>query len=540
MTLSKKSRKPGATAQAASHAHHDGAHHAEHHVHSEHRHSVSEAPAHHHAAPHHAAAEVPAPAPVSLASAAEILASTPVPTADLSALKPAAPAPVAAPLTAAAPLPKKNPLLQNFTPDDSVDSKKQFFRLMAEKIKEERLSAASAVPATEAEDHETAEAGAEPEEEPVLPNRSVGLYRKIAVRFLLLALVLVACVFYFSFTKLTISVKPNLESVNDTLMVDIYGGSQPLQSGKALRGQITRIDAEESGAYPASGEKSDQALVTGQVKLINNSAKNQPLVATTRLLSSDNKLFRLKNTVNVPAGGSIMAEVYADRPGTEMAIAASKFTIPGLWEGLQDKIYAESDAAFSTASGTKKIITQADIDAARNDLSKILAEKMQARASAPSSGKQVLAEVDPKTAQTEMSDKPGDQKDNFNIKVKNIATLVSFDTAEIKNLIRSQFASASGSGKILGDIADSDLSYSFDSYNAAENIATIKVAFNGRAASNKFDAIDRSKIVNLNQSQLEDYLKNIKEISSFNLEFFPSFIKKAPNLADRITIVVQP
>jgi hypothetical protein len=437
----------------------------------------------------------------------------------------------------AAPGSKINPATENFAVEDSLDSKKQFFQLMAEKIKEENRNSAAAASASAPQGKASLSDDSAPAGEPATPHRSVGLYRKLAIRFLLLAIVLAACVFYFSFTKLTIYVKPSLEPVNDTLMIDVYGGTQPLQSGKAIRGQITHVDMEESGVYPATGVASNQTLPVSSVKLTNTTSKNQPLVATTRLLTADNRLFRLKNTVNIPAGGSVVAEIYADKAGDAIT-GATRFTIPGLKADMQTKIYADSIAGAPAAATGGKVITASDISNAKDALNKIMSEKVQANASAQSAGKQVLAVVDPTSAQIEMTAKVNDQKDNFDIKIKNIATFISFDTSEIKHFVQAQFASSSD--KVLSDINDSDLSYSLDSYNATDNIATVKVNFSGRLSSSQFNAIDRSKIVNLNESQLNDYLATIKEVASFQLEFFPSFIKKAPNLADRIQIVVRP
>jgi hypothetical protein len=188
-------------------------------------------------------------------------------------------------------------------------------------------------------------------------------------------LVLLAVVFYFSFVKLDIVLIPAQERLSDGFTFNIYSSKEESSfPNNSLVGAVEQIEIAESNTYSASGTEKIGEEVTGKVLIINNYNKNQPLVATTRLLSADGKLFRIKNTINVPAGGSQEAEIYADEPSSAMAIGPAKFTIPGLWAGLQDKIYGESKEKFVYGEQQKKYIQQEDIDQAVKDLKRSLLE----------------------------------------------------------------------------------------------------------------------------------------------------------------------
>lgn len=415
--------------------------------------------------------------------------------------------------------------------DDSIDSKKQFFRQIAEQIKEEQQS-------SKPRDENESEVISEQAE--ALKIRPVNLYRKIVIRFALLVVVLAVALFYFSFTKLTITVKPNKEMINDTMLVDVYSGDKTSSSSENyIKGTITRIEAEENGTYDSTGEKDSGGAINGKVKIENHYSKNQPLVANTRLLSADNKLFRIKNTVDVPAGGSVVVEIYADKVAPEMAVEPGKFTIPGLWDGLQDKIYAVSDTAFTYGGNAKKYVKQSDVDAAIKDLNTVLLNNVKARAASSGGDKAVIYDANEKNAVVELDGQIGDEKDKFSIKLKNIVTVISFSKEDIKSLAKRKLASSIEDTKTVSDINEQDLTFSVDNLNTNEGIATLKVYFTGSAASSQADFVDRSKIVNLNQSQLDEYLKNLKEIESYKLVFFPSFIKKSPHMASHIKIVVE-
>ena len=88
-------------------------------------------------------------------------------------------------------------------------------------------------------------------------------------------------------------------------------------------------------------------------------------------------------------------------------------------------------------------------------------------------------------------------------------------------------------------ITPDSLTYNLVNYNAETNMATVNVGFSGQVAANRTDFIDKAKLANLNQGQVESYLNNVKEINSFKLKFFPQFIKRAPSLIDRVQIVME-
>jgi type IV pilus assembly protein PilM len=120
-----------------------------------------------------------------------------------------------------------------------------------------------------------------------------------------------------------------------------------------VQGRVLEIKKEGSGFFPATVGKTADGRAEGTVKIINNSGAGQTLVATTRLLSAKGVLFRLKDSVTVPAGASVRAVARADQEGASGNIGASQFIIPGLSSALQKLIYAESESAM--AGGTREI-----------------------------------------------------------------------------------------------------------------------------------------------------------------------------------------
>ena len=372
--------------------------------------------------------------------------------------------------------------------------------------------------------------------------RSVKLYRKIAVSFIFLTLVLIAVIFYFSFVKVTIILEPNQERASNNFIFDVNNeNKEPSEGSDSVGGIVQAMIIEDEGIYQASGEETIGEEVTGKVKIINNYSKNQPLVATTRLLTPDNKLYRIKNTINVPAGGSIEVEVYADKPGKEMAIGPSKFTIPGLWAGLQDKIYAESQADFVFEQKIKKYIIESDINDAIFDLKKKLVAKAQTEVHDKFNDyDQVLFEIDDNSITSDTGGKVKEEKDEFNVSVRASVLVVAFDEDGVVNLAEQKFISSISAEKEVISFDKENIIYTLNNYDEEAGSASLNATFEGRIGVKEgVDLIEVDKILGLNEKQLEVYLSSLSQVSSFEVRFFPSFVRKMPKLVDRIEIEIK-
>lgn len=429
--------------------------------------------------------------------------------------------------------PKKTKAVSNFnkkleeTPEqidtksfrDDIDSKKEFFRLMAEKIKEESSS----------------ENATEHMQEKRHAQNKVSYYKKILWRYLLLVMLLVIVVSYFSLSQLDLVVYTNKESINDNLnFYAYYNDSQPGLE-RSVKGEFSKINLELSDTFPSTGKKSTGGELVGKVKIINNYTKNQPLVATTRLLSPDNKLFRIKDTINVPAGGSIEVAVYSDVVSEEMAIAPTKFTIPGLWEGVQDKIYAESSEKFELKQDSKKFVTQNDIDTAISLLNEKMVKEAEAKTPKSSANIKNILNLDIDSVKVEVSKKVGDEVDTFDLSIKSVVNVISLNSSDVVSLIEEKLdilKSSQGAAQVDA----SSLSYSLINFNSAKSLVEIKVDF---LAKNSFiggSGIDKKHLTNLSEKQIKAYLNGVSGLKSYELFFRPSFIKRAPILSSRINI----
>lgn len=373
-------------------------------------------------------------------------------------------------------------------------------------------------------------------------NVSLGFYRKIAYGFIFFTVSLLAVIFYFSFVKVSIIVTPKQERISDSLIVDIYDNDEYVAGGNnSVVGVVKQIEIEQTKTYKTSGQEIIGEEAFGKVNIINNYSKNQPLVATTRLLSSDNKLFRIRNTVNVPAGKSVEVEIYADDPSSKMAIGPSKFTIPGLWAGLQDKIYAESKEPIEYKQRIKKFITQSDINNSVEDAKNSLLIKAKNDIDGDYiSYDQVIYDIDNNSVDVEIEGKINDEKEEFSVTVRAFVIVVAFSDDSIFEIARNKLISRISDNKELSGFSKNNILYNLDSYSVERGTAVINTEFEGLMSFKEdADIIDKSMLPGLNKAQLVEFLDSKTDIIDYKINFSPSFINKVPNLVDRIDVSIE-
>lgn len=371
--------------------------------------------------------------------------------------------------------------------------------------------------------------------------RSIKVYRKIAYFFIILTVVLIATVAYFMLVKVTIVLIPNQERINNSMIFDIYDAEKEVEKSNGVVGIVKLVKIEDKGVYSATGEEVIGKDASGMATIINNYTKNQPLVATTRLITSDGVLFRLRNTVNVPAGGTEEVEIYADDPTADLKISPTKFTIPGLWAGLQDKIFAETKEVIEYKQKVKYHIKEEDIENGIRDLKqKLLAKTKDEINETYKEYGQIIYKIDENSIVSDVNGEVGDEVEEFTAEMKADVVVVAFEGKEAADLARKKFVSSLSDNKELISFDEANIIYSLNNYDYLEGVATINSTFEGKVSLREdSEIVEIDKIIGLSSEQLNTYLASLTEIAGFEVKYSPSFIKLVPRLVDRIKIEIK-
>lgn len=368
---------------------------------------------------------------------------------------------------------------------------------------------------------------------------SFRLYRKIAVSFVILSIIAVGAVGYFSFVRLDIAVTPRQTAVEGTVSFKVYDrpADYSVPAGSTL-GVVRELETEVSVTQPASGKKVNGAELSGTVTLVNEYIKDQPLIATTRLLTPDGQLLRLRSTVTVPAGGQVEAEVYGEASDPSFSLTDSRLTIPGLWAGLQDKIYAEAKAGSVRYQEKGDVYVTADDIAAATTAAKaaLLEKAKQDVAETYAAYSERLYSLDEKTIKIAASAKADDEVSGLRVTASGSVAVVAFNRDSVKDFSNSALSAAVASG-VQVDASASQPTFSLIQADTKDNVAEVSMKTAASAAATDPEAlIDRTKIISLRRGQLEGYLNSLPLIASYDLKFTPAFWPLTPALADRINV----
>ncbi len=375
------------------------------------------------------------------------------------------------------------------------------------------------------------------------PGRVVRLsfYRKIAASFLVVALLLLAFVVYISFTRALVVITPKTEKSSTDVNLTI--AAEP-KGDLAITGYIleTVIDGVKTVAVSSGTAKTVTGNSCGNVTLINNQNRAQPLVATTRLLSKDGVLFRLTKTINVPANGTLVAPACADQPGSTGDIGPTTFVIPGLSEELQKKTYAESKSAMVGGVKTLAVVDEAQVAKAVDDFTIELAAQGIAKMKAlvPSPEARNGSFVSSNLVKKETDAKPGTEQSSFNLNLSVHVVGVFYDPMALAQAAGAALRSSVGADRQLLSIDPASLTAELVKADPAAKRADVKVKLQGASVvSDGSVLIDKGRIAGLSPKDAEAYLKIQPFVESVEIRLSPAWARSIPKLKDHIDIVIK-
>ncbi len=373
------------------------------------------------------------------------------------------------------------------------------------------------------------------------------MFRNIAVTFVLVTVAVIAVALWTSSVKAVVTVTVEEEPVGVEAIVDIAASPESNQ----IRGRIvsgTYVEAKEYEVVPVNPSADIPRVptkTTGKVKIINNYSKEQPLIATTRLLTSDNKLYRINKNVNVPAGGSVEVEITSDKEGFEFEINKGvKMTIPGLWEGLQDKIYAETITEIVGEGGVSGPITMVTADAiakAQEGLYVTVFETAKKTLTLEAGADPAWESIFWVTESKKQSNAaPGQIMDRFMAQVKISVTAVFFPKDDLASLVRTKLMQKLPEGYSLSDIDMSQISFKLDKADESKSTATLAVKAEALSKLTESSSVFRKDaIVGLPMDEVIRKWSAIDGVKEVNVSLQPNWVQRLPSMKDKITVVID-
>ncbi len=145
--------------------------------------------------------------------------------------------------------------------------------------------------------------------------------------------------------------------------------------------ELLSLEATGERQVKASGTEKVSERAVGSIFVYNTDPKGiQRLIKNTRFENPDGLIFRIKESIEVPAAskdakgalvpGVVTAEVFADGTGEQYNVAPSRFTVPGLKNSPQyTTVYGESNVAMSGGfEGERFLLDEAELELKKQEL----------------------------------------------------------------------------------------------------------------------------------------------------------------------------
>lgn len=365
---------------------------------------------------------------------------------------------------------------------------------------------------------------------------------------------------YLLLPKATIFITTKVKE--KTAEAEITGSISALEidfENKIIPAKEVSVSDEVAETYSTSGSKKVSIQKAhGKITIYNEfSSSPQPLVATTRFLSEDGKLFRLVSAVTVPGTkkngdlvtpGEIEAEVAADESGEGFNVGPSKFSIPGFKDSggnKYEKIYAKSSENMTgggSSGNSASSLSQADIDQAKEKILSKIKEVAKKKLEEKTGDGAVFLEdaitIDEPTYK--VSNSPGEVVDSFQLKVQmNVKSIVfqksDIDKVFIRSLAKNDVTVTEANNMTV------ELDYGKSNIDYKSGTIDVKVHGVGRLSSGIDSDNLRKGALGKTNEELKNYLSNYPDIEKVEISYWPVFLSsRIPLYEKRVFVEVAP
>ena len=358
---------------------------------------------------------------------------------------------------------------------------------------------------------------------------------------------------YFLLPKATIALE--LKNQGKSAAMDITADVQveSIDAGsKIIPAKLEQTDQETTSNFDATGSASGGAKASGKVVIYNEfSSENQPLVATTRLETTDGKIFRITKSMTVPGvtkvgdetqPGAIEVDVVADKAGEDMNIDATDFRISGFKnnQAKYDKFYAKSTKPMSGGgTGEAKVITAEDIAKAKEEITTSVKKAALAslKKDLPADRKIFEDSVQVEVLSAETSDVAGTEKEKFSATAKVRASALSISESEVKEILKEDLTRQGASvGVISFDESVHSILSDFDNQQKM-------LKFSAKADASALSGLDienfKKGILGKTNEEAQNYAKNFPAIQKTDISFWPFFVNRIPMNEKKVVVEMK-
>lgn len=367
------------------------------------------------------------------------------------------------------------------------------------------------------------------------------IYRKIIKLIILISLLLILAIIFFEAGKaaIVVKIKSQDREINFATAVTETGDNNTLPGRILFSAEI-----EKSKKFTTPASEVTENRASGEVTIYNHYSANQQLVATTRLLTPTGLIFRITESVNVPAGGEVKVMARADQEGDsdqegeQYLIGPTKFTIPGLWVGLQDKIYAESKAPMTYQKISKYQITEEVYNNAKEELINEIKNEALTNFKASLKENETIKEdaLAVEITEEKSTAKINEEVKEFEITLKAKVKTLAFNENDLRQMIANELSSTLEAGDKV-EYDNPQMALNIELYpTEKDSLAVITGQYQVKILNAN---IDLNIIKGLPKNDAENTLLDLPNVESAQVNLWPFWVTKVPSDEKKIELTIN-
>ena len=342
------------------------------------------------------------------------------------------------------------------------------------------------------------------------------------------------------FSRAEIEVRPKTKDISfeEEILASENYSEADLQE-KIIPGVLLVREKSVSQTFSSSGVSEESGKALGTIKVYNNYHLAQPLVATTRFVSADGKLFRSTEGITIPSGGEVDVEVEAAEPGPDYNIKATTFSIPGLLGSPRyTAVYGESFSPMKGGFlGEASRVTKEDIERAGEGLQKTLKSLIakELREMAGQSFSFLEESIAFETIESSCSKEEGDIGKDFECSLKMKAKGLAFEKSILDAFARELIYQNIEQPDFLKEEATVVEPFVLKS-DIEEKEALLEIRIKGKTfLETEFNFL-KEGLAGKSLEEAQILLENHPSTETSRIKIFPFWVQKLPNNPERIEI----
>jgi hypothetical protein len=361
--------------------------------------------------------------------------------------------------------------------------------------------------------------------------------------------------FFFTISpRAEIEIWPETESLRFSVQATVESSADQIDfDERILPGKIIVGRAVLSQEFPATGKVLKEEKARGMIRVYNAySIYDQPLVATTRFVSAEGKLFRTPKRIVVPGGhyeggklvpGFIDIEVVADRPGEEYNIGPSTFSIPGFaGTAKYTSFYGKSFESMSGGSITEvSRVTREDLEKARDSLEETALKESRAslKRKISSDWLKVKGAEEEEVVESLPLAEAGQEADSFIYQVEAEVRALVFKRSDLEVFAKNYFLSQISAERAVED-GTLQVKYAPQSIEMKKGKIVLIMEISARV----YSVIDQQKLKKIVQEKSPSEVNQIlsvtfPQILKAETRLWPFWARKVPRDPERIEVLLK-